>query len=246
MAALAAFGLMWGLTLLAASDNSQGAERFAALRPGQQATALMSLSSLIALVATYVVIVKWHRMIIRDLPPAQTRRKAFGAAVLYFARSIFLGGLLLLIIMIFGLLPMTFVRDVPLPVEVKAYLPVVWLAVVIAGALLTAIARSSLILPAAAVGDHEMNLRRSWALTRGNSWRIFIGSVLSAGPALIVNLGFNAFIKYLRSSGGDVTTLTAAMAVSLVLVVLTACIQASFLSYAYLFFVEPRAQTSGA
>lgn len=60
--------------------------------------------------------------------------------------------------------------------------------------------------------------------------------MIVSGPTLLVNLLFSSYLKDVPQLSGDVIRLSLLVAVSLVLFVATAIMQASFLSYAYLFF----------
>lgn len=59
--------------------------------------------------------------------------------------------------------------------------------------------RASLVLPAAAVGDRDMSLRRSWRLTRGNTWRLLGLQLL----LLAIPLGLSVLAALIGMSLGD-------------------------------------------
>jgi hypothetical protein len=102
--------------------------------------------------------------------------------------------------------------------------------------------RLSMILPAGAVGDYHVTMRRSWAMTRGNAMRLLAGSVLSSGPVVIVNVVVNSLEKALPTIVTvSVPSLLAAIALSILLSVVTAIVQAGFLSHAYRFFLTHEA-----
>jgi hypothetical protein len=78
-------------------------------------------------------------------------------------------------------------------------------------------------------------MRRAWQMSRGNSWRILAGSALASGPVIVVDVLINGFVEALPSMSGNIASLLAMLTLSLLLFVLTAIVQASFLSYAYKF-----------
>lgn len=212
------------------SDESEGAA-FLASPPGERAAAYTSLPALVVLLGLFVIIVRWHRMIVRDMAAAETRRNVAGAALLYFARGLLVAWIGLGIAVVVGLLPLTWVRNLGLPADVRWALSVTWIAGVILVALLV-VGRLSLILPAGAVGDYHVTMSRAWNLSRGNSWRILVGSALASGPALLANLALNGLVEALPTMNASVPALVAALVLSLLLFAVTAIVQASFLSYA--------------
>jgi hypothetical protein len=230
-AALAAVVLSYGAVQLVLTDERRGAE-FLALPAGERLAAYTSLPVLIVSIGVFIIIVRWHRMIVRDMTPGETRRWARRAALLYFARGLLLGALGAAIGIVCGLLPVTLSRGVAIPDDVRWWMTVTSIAGAVLAALLV-VGRLSLILPAGAVGDYHVTMRRAWQMSRGNTWRILAGSVLASGPVIIVDVLINGILEALPSMSGSVASLLAMLTLSLVLFVLTAIVQASFLSYAY-------------
>lgn len=62
------------------------------------------------------------------------------------------------------------------------------MAVPLAFVMLIVLGRFSLALPAAAIGDRETGVRRSWQLTRNNSWRVGALYLLTMAVVLVVAL----------------------------------------------------------
>lgn len=215
------------------SDEHAGAA-FLASPPGERAAAYTSLVSFVVLLGLFAIIVRWHRMIVRDVTATETRRKVAGAAALYFARGVLVGWIGLAIAVVAGLLPLTWARDLGMPSDARWVFSIAWIAGVIIGALLI-VGRLSLILPAGAVGDYQVTMSRAWELSRGNSWRILTGSMLASGPVALANVALNGLFDALPTTNASVPALVAALILSLVLFVVTAIVQASFLSYAYRF-----------
>lgn len=215
-------------------SDEQEAAAFLASPPGERAAAYTSLASFVVLLGLFLIIVRWHRMIVRDVAAAETRRKVAGAAVLYFARGVLVTWIGVTIALIVGLLPLTWARDLGMPSDVRWVFSIGWIAAVIIGALLI-VGRLSLILPAGAVGDYHVTMSRAWELSRGNGWRILTGSILASGPAVLANFALNGLMDALPTTNASVPALVAALVLSLLLFVVTAIVQASFLSYAYRF-----------
>lgn len=203
---------------------------------GQRVADRTSLSIAILGIAIYVVVVRWHRIVIQRLEPMATKRSALSGGLLYLIRSIALGVAAILAIMLLALMPAPLIRVAPFPSELKsALLPSLMLTGVVAAVFI--VCRLSLILPGGAIGDFAMTLRKSWQLTRGNGWRMFLGSTLSSGPAFVVNAAFDRIFDNLPTASGNSLVLTIVLIQSIGLLIIAVLIQASFLSYAYLFFV---------
>lgn len=96
--------------------------------------------------------------------------------------------------------------------------------------------RLQLAFPATAIDDRAMTLARSWALTRGNGWRLFLGFLIITTPVAVITVGLMLVLDGAAESTGSV----ALRALSSLAVVANAWLQApliaSFLSYAYTFF----------
>jgi hypothetical protein len=230
-AALVAAVLSFAAVQLLLMDERRGAE-FLELPAGERVAAYTSLAMLMVTIGLFVIVVRWHRMIVRDMPPRETRRGATRAAMLYFARGLLLSAVGLAIGIVSGLLPVTLSRGLPLSDDVRWWMNVASIGGGVLLALL-AVARLSLILPAGAVGDYHVTMRRSWRMSRGNSWRILGGSVLASGPVFVANTVLNGLIEALPSMEGAIAPLLAMLTLSLLLFVVTAVVQASFLSFAY-------------
>jgi hypothetical protein len=230
-AAAVAVGLSFGAVQLLLADERRGSE-FLELPAGERVAAYTSLATLVILFGLFVIIVRWHRMIVQGVPPGATRPRATRAAMLYFARSLLLGMIGVAVGLVCGMLPVALSRSLPIPDDIGRWLTVASIAGGVLAALLT-VGRLSLILPAGAVGDYHVTMRRAWQLSRGNSWRILAGSLLASGPVFIANIVLNGLIDALPSMSASVPSLLAMLTLSLLLFVVTAVVQASFLSYAY-------------
>ena len=98
--------------------------------------------------------------------------------------------------------------------------------------------RFVLVFPAIAIGDLEIGLRRSWQLTRGNGWPLFLGFIASCLPltaakyAIIAGLGG----VLLAGGHGDLPELAVLMPLFLILDFLNTAAAVAFLSRAYAAF----------
>jgi hypothetical protein len=230
-AAVVAVVLSYGAVQLVLTDERR-ADEFLNMPAGERVAAYTSLAMLVVLFGLFVIVVRWHRMIVRDIAPDATRPRATRAAMLYFARSLLLGAIGGAIGIVCGLLPVTLMRRLPIPDDVGGWLTVASIVCGVLAALLT-VGRLSLILPAGAIGDYHVTMRRAWQMSSGNSWRILTGSVLASGPVFVANVVLNGLIDALPSMSTSVPSLLAMLTLSLLLFVVTAVVQASFLSYAY-------------
>ncbi|WP_342238552.1 hypothetical protein [Inquilinus sp. OTU3971] len=101
--------------------------------------------------------------------------------------------------------------------------------------------RFSLILPAVAIGDRSMTFRRSWAATRGNVARIFVGGIVVQIPPWL-GIGLLAWLLERwrgapRASGPGIGDYVFAIIAALLLLLLSAlatALFAGFLSELYL------------
>lgn len=98
--------------------------------------------------------------------------------------------------------------------------------------------RFVLVFPAIAIGDRETGLRRSWQLTRGNGWPLFLGFIASCLPltaakyAMIAGLG-----RVIVTEGrGGLPELALLMPLFLVLDFVNTAAAVAFLSQAYAAF----------
>ena len=62
--------------------------------------------------------------------------------------------------------------------------------------------RVILVFPGIALERREMTLARSWALTRGNSWRLFLGVLMAATPLLVLGTGLDVLAELMLARGG--------------------------------------------
>ena len=99
-------------------------------------------------------------------------------------------------------------------------------------------ARLQLAFPGLAVGDREVGLLGSWALTRGNGMRLLSGMLLAILPVLAVFVLAQLVIGSMMAMGAERLGNFLMLLVGLVGGWVQAPLVATFLSYAYLFFRE--------
>ena len=212
-------------------------------RAAKGAAVITSLAFLVLLMGAYVVIVRWHRMIIRGIAPGETGTRAMSGAFLYFARATLLGMLGLTTALVMSMLPITLCHGI-IEGEARRIFAIVVTALAVVLALIV-VARLSLNLPATALGDWTVNFRRSWELTRGNTLRLIAGTLLASGPALTMNVVTEIAIRADEAARGNAAVIAAVTVVTLLIAIVAGVIQAGFLSYAYVFFTrqKPMAET---
>jgi hypothetical protein len=98
--------------------------------------------------------------------------------------------------------------------------------------------RVQLVFPATAIGDLAMTPGRSWALTRGNGWRLLGGFVLVTLPVACAAIGLTLLFGWASGATGSLVLVALADLAAVVNAWLQAPLIASFLSYAYIWFKE--------
>lgn len=98
--------------------------------------------------------------------------------------------------------------------------------------------RVQLVFPATAVGDATLGFARSWALTRGNGWRLIGGFLLVTLPVAAALLGIALFLGWGSAATGSVALTALADLAAVANAWLQAPLIASYLSYAYLWFQQ--------
>jgi len=229
------------LFVLSAALLNRSLQADAEMTPQLQASAMMAMPFLAVALASPAIIVAWHRVIIRDAA-ASLLPAPIGAAFLYFVRAILIGLILPLTVGLVGLLPIVYVGKMAIDPNLKFAVEAGLVAgAAILGLLITA--RLLLVLPAGAVGDWSVNFAKSWRLTAGNSWRMAAGFLLAAAPLVAVNVATNLFFSAVQDAAVAPSAAIVVLTLSIVLSLATAILEASFLSLAYIFFIDqtPRA-----
>ena len=113
------------------------------------------------------------------------------------------------------------------------------IAIVAVVAGLYASMRLQLVFPGAAVADPRTSLGASWAATAGNGWRLCLGFLLTTIPVTLLGTAM-ALGMGMLAAATDSFVLTALSALlPIVTVFIQASLLAAFLSFTYLFLVNP-------
>jgi hypothetical protein len=182
-----------------------------------------SLPSLIELPFLASIAVAWHRLLLRQERFAGILYFRFDALVWrYAALSL---GLLVLSTAPFYYSP----SSSPGPIEIGLMLGLIWLGV---GVIFLVLPRVSIALPAVAL-DERLTLEQAWRMSRGNSWRLALATLLCALPTLMIFVPLYWYFDWQpRTSSVILGTLTSLIEVLLVTIGVT------LLSLAYRFFIQ--------
>lgn len=213
--------------------------------PDEAAGALLMTPTIaLALLGVASLIVAWHRLIIQEAEPTSPFPTGLGAAVVYGFWLVAVFALPMLPLLLFGFAAASALN---LSVDSDATKAVSVIAIFVgAFAVTLVIMRLSLVLPATAVGDRSMTRARAWALTRGNSWRLFWGAFLCAVPFNFVE---NIVDRVLTAGGDEIWTSGPGLtvfAVGVASALMGYVVAAGFISHAYLHFTGERQLTSDA
>ena len=96
--------------------------------------------------------------------------------------------------------------------------------------------RLQLLFPATAIDDRGLNATRSWAITRGNGWRLVLGFFLATLPGAAGLLGLAFLLAWSADATGSITLIALADLAAVANAWIQAPLIASFLSFSYLFF----------
>ena len=215
-------------------SGTPAGERFQSLPLDAQVGAIVGIPSLVLIIAVPLIVVAWHRVIIKQTQPS-IFPMPLGAALLYLARTFLLGMIWPLTVGLVGLLPIVYVSKLALDPHLIFSLNVAFIALsAMLGALITA--RLVLILPAGAVGDWSITLTKSWQMTSGNGLRLAVGFILAAAPLFAINAASSIFFNAVHDQAVALRSAIVVTVVSTLLSLAAALIEATFLSFAYLFF----------
>jgi hypothetical protein len=214
----------------------------------QPAFALFSnLVNILLLFAGVSIAVAWHRLLILGERPGFSGVNVatgnlwhyVGMGIVIFLIS-FLPALAIVFSMSALLAPAN--EGVPTPT-------VIALALLLYAVGAVAALRLSLLLPARAIADRGLTFRQTWVRTRGNTWRLFWGIVVTTVPPLLV-----AEIAFLVTVGRTlpdsfasknfVTEMTAVGMVFSAYYLLILPIGIGFLSHAYRHFFQAPLETA--
>lgn len=207
---------------------------------------LLNFVNVLMLLAGVSIAVAWHRLMILDEPPSLSASNVatknlwryVGAAITIFLVN-FLPAAVVMFPALYFLLPSEAGTTAP-PPGFFAAIPLM----LVLGAVGAAVAlRLSLLLPARAIGDLSLTFKQTWRRTRGNTWRLFWGIVITTMPPLLLaQIGFLTTIgipspaKF--GSENFVAQMTSASTIFSVYYLLIVPIGIGFLSHAYRHFFQ--------
>jgi hypothetical protein len=113
---------------------------------------------------------------------------------------------------------------------------------IVAVACLWVALRVQLIFPATAIADQAMTPARSWALTRGNGGRLFLGFVLVTLPVTAAMVALSLVLGWLADATGSLVLSALSDLAAVANPLLQAPLIAAFLSYAYTWFRQHEGQ----
>jgi hypothetical protein len=205
---------------------------------------LLDVVNILLLFAGVSIAVAWHRlMILNERPGFSGSNVATGNLWRYIgvAIAIFLIGWLPAAVVMFPALFFlsTAAGSQPSPGYFLVILPILVLYAV--GIAITL--RLSLLLPARAVGDVSLTIKQAWRRSRGNTWRLFWGLLLTTIPPwLLAEIGFVMVVGVpgpANFAGEDfVANMTVASTVFSIYYLLIVPIGIGFLSHSYRHFCQ--------
>lgn len=208
-----------------------------AVAPDQRMIAAVATSMTVLALLVVVsagVVNAWHRVVLQEWTP---RGWGFSVAGLagYSVRAVVLyGGFLLVTLGAYLLAELLFFASETL---------LSLLGVLLLGCALV-VGRASLALPAASIGERRVTFLKSWALTRGGSWRLLAGGLLVSLPPFV---GYQLILTLISdsglTSGFPLAPLRAGALVAGWMIVVG--LGATYHSLAYRFFVEGRDRLDG-
>jgi hypothetical protein len=216
----------------------------------------------------FAVAVAWHRHVIRGdrlVPPMAPPQLRVLLYALWGYLLLLPGSLVCLPALALGSVLVVVLASLDIG-ELQIWIFMVpFLPAVVLYAIVTA--RLVLVLPAIAVNDRAMTFRRSWELTRGNTWQLIaatllLGLLLAIGFAIVAAVAWTAGVpltgidtgpfgltiwyedESAPSPAGMTASFAAADLLSLILSYLGVALFASFLSLVYMRLAESGAETT--
>lgn len=209
----------------------------ATLAPILTATAGMPvfahLGDIVMMVAGTAVLVAWHRAIAAlDNGP---RTALFGRRETHYL-GLGIAMLVAIYIPVVAMMTITHLSpDDP---------PKVAISMLAAGFLVVAVSINRLILvfPAVALGLKDFGLRRSWDLTGGNTWRLFLGVIACSAPPLVISASLTAAAEIASGRGAAWWIGRPLEFMSAVAMFVQLAVVGGFLSFVFDHFVGPAAR----
>ena len=181
-------------------------------------------------VGAAAIAVAWHRHILRNEPLTARFAPVDARVARYFVLTVMLA-------LLIGVIPLAalLLTGARLDGETEGVGIELLLVPVLMAACIYVAMRLQLMFPATAIGDQTITPSRSWALTDGNGWRLVGGFVLATLPVTVAVL-----LGYLAELTGSIVLAALADLAAVANAWLQAPLIASYLSFAYLFFLQQR------
>jgi hypothetical protein len=199
---------------------------------GRRIPLLGGAADLVVALGAAAVAVAWHRRLLVNEPLAGRMAPVDRRVIRYFALSVMLAFLV-------GVLPLL-VLFVTAGGSGAADGSGPGLGLLLAPALMIVcvyvVMRLQLLFPATAIDDRGLNAARSWAITRGNGWRLVLGFFLATLPVAAGLLGVAFLLAWSADATGSITLIALADLAAVANAWIQAPLIASFLSFSYLFF----------
>lgn len=202
-------------------------------------SALFTLAADLAVtIGAAAIAVIWHRHILADEPltarmaPVDARVGRFFALTV--ALAFVVGALPLLALMLTGGAGLLGGSDADAAEGDGPGLAVLLVPVIMLACMYGAL-RLQLMFPATALGDRTMTPARSWALTRGNGWRLLGGFMLTALPVAVAAIVLSVGLSWAADATGSIVLSALADLAAVGNAWLQAPLIAAYLAFAYLF-----------
>ncbi len=206
---------------------------------------LMNLANALLLLAGVSIAVAWHRlMILNEQPDLSGSNLATKNLWRYIAMALGLFVILFLPLIAVMFPALYFLAPVTGPPP-PAFFALIPLAFAVYAAGMAVSLRLTLLLPARAIGNTDQTFKQTWNRTRGNTWRLFWGIVVTTMPPLLIAQIISLVVigaPFPGRTGSEnfAAQMTVTSTVFAAYYLLIVPIGIGFLSHAYRhFFVEP-------
>ena len=149
---------------------------------------LLNLANILLLLAGVSIAVAWHRLMILNEHPGFSGSNVATRSVWRYigiAFVIFLITFLPVVFVMFLAVYFVFPPQAAGGPPPSGFFPIILLIFAFYGVAFAVALRLSLAMPARAVGDVSLSIKQTWHRTRGNTWRLFWGVVLTTFPPLL-------------------------------------------------------------
>ena len=198
---------------------------------------LAHLGEIVMMVAGTAVLVAWHRAIAAQDGVART-------ALFGWRETRYLGlGLAMLVAIYIPVIAMMAIThlspDSPQKLAISL-LAAVFLVIAVT------INRLILVFPAVALGLPDFGLKRSWSLTAGNTWRLFLGVIVCSAPPLAISAGLTAAAEIASGRGAEWWIARPLEFMSAIALFVQLAVVGGFLSFVFSHFVDRAARHAEA